>query len=61
MVGASASTVEVAEGWEIGYGSNGDGETGSVIMKGTCSLDPGVRVVFIEEDSVGRAGLVEFK
>ena len=55
MVGASASTVEVAEGWEKGSGSDGDGETSSVIMKGTCSLDPGVRVVSIEEDSVGRA------
>ena len=61
MVGASASTVEVAEGWEIGSGSDVDGETGSVIMKGTCSLDPGVRVVSIEEDSVGRAGPVDFR
>ena len=61
MVGASASTVEEAEGWEIGSGSDGDGETGSFIMKGTCSLDPGVRVVSIEKDSVGRAGPVEFK
>ena len=61
MVGASASTVEVAEGWEIGSGSDGDGETGSIIMKGTCSLDPGIRIVTIEEDSVGRAGAVVFR
>ena len=61
MVGASASTVEEAEGWEIGSGSGGDGETGSVIINKTCSLDPGFRVVSIEEDSVGRAGPVEFK
>ena len=61
VVGASPSTVEVAEGWEIGSGSGGDGETGSIIIKETCSLDPGVRVVSIEEDSVGRAGTVEFK
>ena len=61
VVGASASTVEVAEGWEIGSGSGGDGETGSLIIKGTCSLDLGVRVVSIEEDSVGRAGPVDFR
>ena len=61
VVGTSASTVEVAEGWELGSGSDGDGVTGSVIIKGTCSLDPGVRVVSIEEDSVGRAGPVVFR
>ena len=61
MVGASASTVKVAEGWEIGSESGGDGETGSSIIKETCLLDPGVQVVSIEEDSVGRAGPVEFK
>ena len=61
MVGLSASTVEVAEGWEIGSGSGGDGETGYFIIKETCLLDPGVRVVSIKEDSVGRAGPVEFK
>ena len=61
VVSASASTVEVAEGWEIGFGSDGDGEKGSVIMKRTCSLDPGVRVVSIEEDSVGTAGAVVFR
>ena len=42
-------------------GGDDDGETGSVIIKGTCSLDPGVRVVSIEEDSVGRAGPVDFR
>ena len=61
VVGASASTVEEAEGWEIGSGSGGDGETGSVIMNGTCLLDPGCRVVSIKEDSVGRAGAVDFR
>ena len=61
-VGTSASTVEVAEGWEIGSGLVGDdGETNSVIIKGTCSLDPGDRVGSIEADSVGKAGPVDFK
>ena len=56
VVGASASTVEVAEGWEIGSWSGGDSETGSLIIKTTCSLDLGVRVVSIEEDSVRKGG-----
>ena len=58
MIGASASRVEEAKGWEIGSGSDGIGETGCVIIKGPCLLDPGVRVVSIEEDSVKRAGAV---
>ena len=56
---ASASAVEVAVGW--GFGSVFDGEAGetvSVMIGKTCSLDPSVRVVSIKEDSIGRAGAV---
>ena len=55
-VGISASTVEIAKGWEIGFGFGGnDNKTGSVIIKGTCLLDSGVLVVSIKKDLVGRA------
>ena len=59
---ASASAVEVAVGW--GFGSLFDGEAGetvSVMIGKTCSLDPSVRVVSIKEDSIGRAGTIVFK
>ena len=61
-VGASASAVEVAVVWE--FGSVFDvaaGETGSVMIGVTCSFDPGVWVISIEEDSVGRAVAIVFK
>ena len=48
-VGESALKVEVAESWGFDSVFNGDaGETGSVMIDQTCSLGPGVWVVYIE-------------